>query len=333
MLTSQELSATGESITAAQLPSGMIQWFEGGHADPWNHVEAAMALVVTGHKAHAEKAYEWLRVTQEADGSWFNYYVGNSVEDYRKDTNVCAYVATGVLHFYLATKDMGFVEEMWPTVRRAIDFVVSHQRPEGTVSWCTEPDGAMGKFALLTGSSSISHSIGCALALSALMGKEQPEWDSAKRALDSAIAEGDFNFEPKRRWAMDWYYPALCGALDDQASRDRIGERWSEFVEEGVGVRCVSDQAWVTAAETAELVMTLDRISMTAEGESLFRWIQFMREPDGSYFTGWALPEKLHFPGGERSTYTAGAMVLAWSALWGTGKESAIFRLKDDLVH
>ena len=43
-----------DSIAALQLPSGMILWFPGGHADPWNHVEAAMALSVGGRVAEAE---------------------------------------------------------------------------------------------------------------------------------------------------------------------------------------------------------------------------------------------------------------------------------------
>ncbi|MGI8753010.1 MAG: hypothetical protein ACR2MN_11985 [Acidimicrobiales bacterium] len=38
-------------------------------ADPWNHVEAAMALVVAGRVAEAEAAYAWLASTQLADGS------------------------------------------------------------------------------------------------------------------------------------------------------------------------------------------------------------------------------------------------------------------------
>ena len=38
----------------------MIPWFPGGHCDPWNHVETAMALDVGGLHAAAERAYEWL---------------------------------------------------------------------------------------------------------------------------------------------------------------------------------------------------------------------------------------------------------------------------------
>ena len=43
LLNDQEVEATVDSIAEIQLPNGMIPWFPGGHADPWNHVEAAMA--------------------------------------------------------------------------------------------------------------------------------------------------------------------------------------------------------------------------------------------------------------------------------------------------
>jgi hypothetical protein len=61
---------------------------------------------------------------------------------------------------------------------------------------------------------------------------------------------------------MDWYYPVLSVPCPGEAARDRLESRWDEFVLDGVGVRCVSDQPWVTAAETAECVMALDAIGM-----------------------------------------------------------------------
>src|SRR5690606_23275871 len=60
VLTAAELAATVDSIADLQLPSGMIPWFPDGHADPWNHVEAAMALMLGDRRAEAERAYDWL---------------------------------------------------------------------------------------------------------------------------------------------------------------------------------------------------------------------------------------------------------------------------------
>ncbi len=70
LLTEAELAATAGWIASLQVANGMIPWFPGGHADPWNHTEAAMALVVAGRVAEAEAAYAWLASTQLPDGSW-----------------------------------------------------------------------------------------------------------------------------------------------------------------------------------------------------------------------------------------------------------------------
>ncbi len=103
VLSAEELALTARHLAALQLPSGQIPWFESGHCDPWNHVEVAMALTVSGYPDGARAAYRWLEATQLGDGSWFNYYVGDRVKDARLDTNVCAYVAAGLYHYLLAT--------------------------------------------------------------------------------------------------------------------------------------------------------------------------------------------------------------------------------------
>jgi hypothetical protein len=73
----------------------------------------------------AERAYEWLMDIQLPDGSWWNYYLPDgSVEEAKLDTNVCAYIATGVWHHWLCTWDRGFVDHLWPTVQRSLDWVL-----------------------------------------------------------------------------------------------------------------------------------------------------------------------------------------------------------------
>lgn len=326
VLDSSEIAATAESIAAVQCKSGMIPWFPGGHADPWNHVEAAMALTLGGMDRAAERAYEWLAGNQHPDGSWCMYYLTAGVEVPRRDTNVCAYVATGVWQHHLHTDDLGFLETMWPVVESAVEFVLGRQRAGGEIVWAVEPDGTPGRYALLTGSSSVYLSLRCAIAMAERLGLERPDWELAAGRLAHAVAHGPDLFEPKRRWAMDWYYPILCGAVRGTGGLARIDERWAEFVMPGLGVRCVSDRPWVTAAETAECVMALDALGRYEEALELFEWAQQLRHDDGSYWTGWVHPEALHFPGGERTTYTAAAVVLAANALSGTGPTAGLFR-------
>ena len=327
IVTSAEVQETVDAIAAWQLPSGMVPWVPGGHADPWNHVEAAMALTVGGRIAEAERAYDWLVGLQRPDGSWHQYYVADGVEDDKFDVNVVAYVAAGVFHHWLATRDRGFVETLWPVVERAIDFVLELQQPRGEILWARHADGTPWPFALLTGSSSIHHSVRCAIELARELGHDRPDWELSVARLGDAIRNHEAGaFAPKHRWAMDWYYPVLGGALSGERGRERLAERFDTFVDEGRGVRCVKDRPWITAAETCECVMAHLALGDRDTAERLFGWVQQYRvEGSGRYWTGTVFPDLSRFPADEQSTYTAAAIVLAADALDGTSPTSGLF--------
>ena len=326
LLRASELIRTVDTIAEAQEKSGMIPWFRGGHADPWNHVEAAMALLVGGRRREAERAFEWLVAKQRADGSWHNYYVGDRVEQDKLDANTIAYVATGVWHHWLITNDTNFVESMWPVVERAIDFVLDLQTPRGEIIWARHADGTPWTFALLTGSSSISHSLRCAIAIAELLGHERFDWELSLGRLAHVIRTAPNEaFAPKNRWAMDWYYPVLTGVITGEAASDRLRQRFTTFVMPGRGVRCVGDRPWVTAAETCECAMAHLAVGDRSTALELFMWAQQLRDVDGRYFTGIVYPELIQFPDHERSTYTAAAVILAADALVGATTASRLF--------
>ncbi|MGD9797832.1 MAG: prenyltransferase [Acidimicrobiia bacterium] len=325
ILTAAEVSATLDSIAGEQLPSGLIPWARGVHGDAWNHTEAIMALALGGRHRETERAYQWLLDAQRPDGSWHQYYLGDSVEDSKLDANTCAYPAAGVWHQWLLTRDRGFIETMWPMVERAIDFVLDLQTPRGEIRWARHVDGTAWPFALLTGSSSISHSLRCAIALAEELGHERPDWELSVASLVRTIHHVPEAFQPKERWAMDWYYPVLVGVLRCEEARQRLDDEWDRFVMPGLGVRCVSDRPWVTAAETCECALALLAAEQPDRARQLFGWAQRLRTDDGSYLTGDVHPQGVSYPDGERSTYTAAAVVLAADALSRTSPASGLF--------
>ena len=326
LLTTDDLVLTAGTIAEWQLPDGMIPWFPGGHADPWNHVEAAMALAVTGHLDEAEAAYRWLVGNQHGSGAWHQFYLADGIEDAKFDGNVIAYVATGVWHHWLLTADRGFLESMWPVVERAIDFVLDLQTPRGEILWARHPDGTPWSFALLTGSASICHSLRCAVAVAEEMGHERPDWELSLGHLAHVVrTRPDGAFAPKDRWAMDWYYPVLGGAVTGDDARRHLSERRHEFVMDGQGVRCVSDKDWATAAETSECAIAHLLAGDRETALGLFATTQPMRRDDGRYLTGIVYPDLVTFPHEECSTYTAAAVVLAADALSGSSPASGIF--------
>ncbi len=330
MIEAGEVLSTVESIAALQLADGMVPWTPGGHADPWNHVEAAMALDVGGRRAEAEAAYRWLAAIQRPDGAWHQYYLaGTRVKEATLDANVCAYVATGTWHHFLATGDTGFLEEMWPVVERAVAFVLDLQAPGGEVLWARHGDGTPWSFALLTASSSTFFSLRCAVAIAERLGEERPDWELSTDALREAVVERPESFLPKDRWAMDWYYPVLVGAVRGPAARERLARDRDRFLLDDLGTRCVADRPWVTAAETAECAMAHAIAGEPARARRLLAATRRLRHTDGSYFTGMVHPEEIHFPGGERTTYSGAAVVLAADAIAGTGPASGLFRTAD----
>jgi hypothetical protein len=326
VLSAEELHTTAVHLSSLQLESGMIPWFPGGHCDPWNHVETAMALDIAGFHTEAERAYEWLASTQRPDGAWHAYYNSDgSIEDSKLDTNVCAYIAAGVYHHYLSTWDRGFAENLWPTVERALDWVLSIRRDDGLPLWAVEPDSRPWKYALLTGSASIQHALRCGTELGAELGENCDRWLEAAELMCAVVQTHPEAFEPKRRWAMDWYYPVLTGALTGEAAKSHLVDGWPTFAMEGIGIRCVSDEPWITASETAECALAFAAIGDVSTATDLLRWTRTHRCDDGSYWTGIVYPQRELFPAQERTSYTGAAVVLAVDAITRTTPASNLF--------
>jgi hypothetical protein len=325
ILTAADLRATAEGIAAVQQPSGAIGWPD-GHVDPWNHVECAMALSACGLRGPARRAYEWLRASQRPDGSWPRRTgPRGEVADPGADSNQVAYLAVGVWHEFLITGDLAFVRRMWPSVRRAIGFVLALQQPRGEIRWERTAAGVPGGYALLAGCSSTYQSLTCAARLAELAGDPQPGWELAAAQLGHAVGCHPEAFADKQRFSMDWYYPVLGGPVRGRAGAQRLAAGWRRFVVPGLGVRCVSDEPWVTGAETCELVLALDALGDTGRALELFADIQHLRDPDGRYWTGWQFANRAHFPA-ERSAWTSAAIILAAAALCGTTGAGTLFR-------
>ncbi|PVG83051.1 prenyltransferase [Nocardioides gansuensis] len=318
VLTSAQVRETAASIAAMQEPSGAIPWTIGEHTDVWNHVEGAMALLVGGRVEAAERAYEWARATQREDGSWPMKFVAGAVEDASGESNMSAYLAVGVWHHWLLRRDLAFVQRMWPTVRRGLDWVVSLQLPFGGIAWSQEyADGRPGRVnaeALVAGSSSIYQSLRAGVALADLVDEPQPEWELAGGRLGHAVREHRDLFLDKSQFSMDWYYPVLGGAVRGERAHELIASEWDTFVVPGLGIRCVSTNPWVTGAETCELVMALDAIGARDRALRLFAEMQHLRAEEGRYWTGYVYPDQVNWPV-EHTTYTAAAVVLAADAL------------------
>ena len=103
---------------------------------------------------------------------------------------------------------------------------------------------------------------------------------------------------------------------------------WDTFVMEGKGIRCVADEPWVTASETAECALAFAAIGDRDTATDLLAWTRAHRRDDGAYWTGLVhQPGKVptRFPFEEHTSYTAAAVILAADAIAGASPASALF--------
>ena len=324
--------AAAARILEVQTKDGAIPWFEDGPWDPWNHAECAMALTAMGEAEAAARAFQALQARQSPDGSWESEYgnalpmadrlhIARTEAPVFRDTNFAAYCATAVWHLAESGASRAQVAALWPMVSAALDFVLSLQAEDGTISWSAEAAGTDADDALPAAHAAIYKSLDCGLRLARRLGEARPHWARGRAAIASALLEVPERFNRARpsaaRFAMDWYYPVLSGAITGTAARDRLAADWSRFVVPGEGCLCVDNEPWVTVAETAELAMAVFALG----GHDLARRLldrQFARlTPSGAFWMGWQTEERIIWPE-EAPTWTQAAVILALDAVEGT---------------
>ncbi len=319
------IDAVCSLIADTQLPSGEIPWCHGQKTDPWDHVEAAMALSIGGYLSQARRAFGWLARMQLEDGCWYSGYLRGVPQDRTRDANLSSYIAVGVFHYYLITADIAFVSRMWPTVSAAIDFALRLQTPDGEIHWAISPAGKVDPMALLTGSSSIYLSLKCALAIAKMLGLSAPKWQLALIKLGDAIRHKPHLFNiAKSRYSMYWFYPILAGVLTGSDAQKRIDRYWAKYMIADRGVRCVSDEPWVTIAETSELVIALAAMGNRSLAKIVFSWIADRRYEDDSYWCGFTYPDMIIWPE-EKITWTNAAALIAADAIYNLTSAGQLF--------
>jgi hypothetical protein len=322
VLSRHDVVTTAAWIAENQRSDGLIAWTPGGVADPWNHVEAAMALDVVGRHGDARRAYDHLLARQRDDGSFPVDLADDS--ERRVDTNTVAYAAAGLFHHAVATGDGRYATRVFPAVERALEFVVGCQLPGGAVAWNVDADGVTATHALVAGSSSVLLSLRCGARLASLVGLERPAWQARAGEIAVAVRDRTSPFFDKSEFAMDWYYPVLAGAIVGGAATEHLAAGGSGFVTAD-GVRCRSDGRWVTTAESAEVAIARAVCGDIVGAAATLATVADKRQPSGAYLTGLVYPERSQFPPGEATTYSAAAVLLAADLLVGGRPTAAVF--------
>ena len=94
---------------------------------------------------------------------------------------------------------------------------------------------------------------------------------------------------------------------------------------DGLGVRCVSDEPWVTAAETAECALAHVAAGERERPRPCCAWTRPTGVTTARTAPVSCTPRRSRFPVAEHTAYTAAAVILAADALTGASPAAALF--------
>ena len=248
----------------------MVPWYQGGHADPWNHVEATMALAAGGRWAEVERAFDWLASKQLPDGSWCTFYLPTGSSS-RGGTPTCAPTLpparggaaqlSGSTAIWRATVADGRKGDL----RGAC--VTSARAGKSRGRWA--PTACPAQFALLAASSSLQHSL-CLRG----PGGRAPSATTGGHSLAGGGGPGGAKPSPARPEVLrpqgplgdGLVLPGADGAVVGDAATRADAGALGETGGRGPGRALRGRQGWVTAAETAECAMAAARAGLRDGG-------------------------------------------------------------------
>ena len=170
----------------------------------------------------------------------------------------------------------------------------------------------------MTGCSSIAKSIECAIAICQVLGHQnyESEWKIAHLKLITALENPSEIFDLQKdrsRFSMDWYYPILGGINSKTRIASLITKIQDSFWIGGLGIKCVSDEPWVTVAETSECSIAYKKIGEDKIASELLYNAIAIVDSKGIPYMGWQFSEKIYWPD-ETPTWTSAACILAADA-------------------
>ena len=312
------LEYLGKFLDDTQLLSGAIPSNQDNSHDPWDHLEAVMGLATLGHKTQALKGLDWMSANQNEDGSWYSLYDNDEPLELNKQSNYSSYIAVAVWHFYLLNQEKDFLYSFWQSVKKGILFSLSLQNINGAIAWNVDESSKIDKEYLLTGCSSIAKSIECAIAICQVLGHKnyEEEWKIAHSKLLATLENPSEIFDLKKdrsRFSMDWYYPILGGINSKNRINTLTNKIKESFWVKDLGIKCVSDEPWVTVAETSECSMAFKKIGEDKIASELLQNAISIVDAKGIPYMGWQFHENIYWPE-ETPSWTSAACILAADA-------------------
>jgi len=311
-------------IKKNQTEDGSIVWDLNGKCDPWDHLECLLALAIFEEEAHFKKGMNWFFANLDDNHLIQSEFKNGKVHKDYYEHHHAIYAAVPLLQYLHMGLDKKYVKEKLNEVAKITEATLAARDQFGCFYWAQDING-MCDNSLITATSSIYLSLKCAIKIFEKFGINTTELKTELKSIRACFHENSERFDrdqvDRSRFSMDYYYPFLSGLDQDKES---FIKGLSLFYVDGLGIKCVIEEPWVTFAESSELIIALCRFGEFDLARKIFMEIDEFKDQDGVLPTGYQYAEKIFWPD-ERSSWTNAAYVIAADCLFDlTNKEKAI---------
>ena len=315
----KDLQSAKDWIISNQSSNGAIYWDEKGKCDAWDHCECLIALAIFEEWTAFDRGIDWVLNNINSEGLIYSEFNLNEPSKAFFEAHHAAYIFLPILQRYLIDGKKEYLKKRFKELRTIYKGMKSFQDDDGYFFWAKSSQGYADN-SLITASCSIELSRRAYKCISEIIGENFA--DNEDFLNKEMLASKKFNRDgiDRSRFSMDSYYPLLCGYGDQKD----ITVLLQNFYIEGLGIKCVIEEPWVTLAESSECVIALLKSGEKEIAHKIFNDIVKLKNKNGVFPTGYQYKLDLLWPD-ENSTWTNAAVIMAADCLFDlTGKEKAI---------
>ena len=248
-------------IITNQKNDGAICWDEHGKFDAWDHSECLLALAIFEEWDHFDKGLEYVFNNINSEGLIISETIKDKVTKDYYEPHHAAYIFLPLVQKYMIDGDASYIQKYQEKLKLIFEGMMKFRDTDGLFFWALDTKGFADN-SLITASCSLELSRRAYSFLCKNVLQEEDQEDTNFFNLET-FHSSRFNRDgiDRARFSMDSYYPYLidCGDVDN------IDQLLNKFYVEGLGIKCVEEEPWVTIAESSECCIALHKAGKTAE--------------------------------------------------------------------
>ena len=315
----KDLESAKDWIISNQNSDGAIFWDEKGKCDAWDHSECLIALAIFEEWEVFDKGVDWILNNINSDGHIYSEFNFNKPSRDFFEAHHAAYIFLPLLQRYLIDGKKEYLKKISNELKNIYVGMKSFKDDDGYFYWAKSSKGYSDN-SLITATCSVELSRRAYKYISEVIGDSFSDNDDFLNK--EMLTSRKFNRDgiDRSRFSMDCYYPLLCG----YRSESDVTKLLKDFYVEGLGIKCVIEEPWVTLAESSEAVIALIKSGEKEAAHKIFSDIIKFKNKDGIFPTGYQYKLDILWPE-ENSTWTNAAVIMAADCLFDlTGKDKAI---------